>query len=300
MKKHLNISLLSLATVSVLLLSGCGSNSSSDNNPIGHFVGNPHEVADTVIAEQRKILADSIVGKDVGAQSPRNINSLLGYNTKKTTTAPVSTKMNLCNIHFHKSAEHKGGEFTLYAGNGNGEGYGGGYKYSGTLTESELTKVEIADDHNPLYSGDTIEVHYVYTSDDVTPGEGLGACLSKDRAVGTQPLLRVETQVYVLVNDDKALDFTKLTAVTQANGFYQAPNIPSNTGTAVHYEGSTTGPDYNEKVSTLQVTWNVRPNIAKVNISTVDTWFHHNDFAEHHAHAVRNLVVNPELLSEIK
>lgn len=24
--------------------------------------------------------------------------------------------MNLCNIHFHKNAEHKGGEFTVYAG----------------------------------------------------------------------------------------------------------------------------------------------------------------------------------------
>jgi hypothetical protein len=31
--------------------------------------------------------------------------------------------MNLCNIHFHKNAEHKGGEFTQYAGNGDGDGF---------------------------------------------------------------------------------------------------------------------------------------------------------------------------------
>ncbi len=46
--------------------------------------------------------------------------------------------MNLCNIHLHKNAEHKGGEFTTYAGNGDGHGYLTGYKYSGHLSEAEL------------------------------------------------------------------------------------------------------------------------------------------------------------------
>jgi len=296
MKNTLNISLLSLATIAVLALSGC---STSTLNTVDTFVGNPHEVPDTVIAEQRKVLADSIVGKDAGAQAPRNIDSKSGSNTKATTKAPASTAMNLCNIHFHKSAEHKGGEFTQYAGNGDGEGYGTGYKYSGTLTEQELSSYEIPDDHNPLYAGDTIEVHYVYSSDVVTPGATLGACLAEGREAGTQPFLRVETQVYVVVNDENALNFHSLTAVTHTGGLYQAPNIPSNTGTAVQYEGSTTGPSYNEKVSPLQVSWSVRPNIAKVNIKTVEEWFHHNEFEEHHAHAVRNLVVNPDLLSQM-
>jgi len=39
--------------------------------------------------------------------------------------------MNLCDIHFHKNAEHKGGEFTTYAGHGDGHGYLSGFKYNG-------------------------------------------------------------------------------------------------------------------------------------------------------------------------
>lgn len=284
-----------LSTISILvsglLLAGCSSSNLVE-------AVDTHAVSDSVIVDQRAALAASLTG-DEGAQSPRDIDSVTGANTKLAITADASTSMNLCNIHFHKGTEHKGGEFTHYAGNGDGEGYGTGFEYSGTLTESELATYEIADDHNPLYAGDTIEVHYVYSSDDIEPGATLGACLAADRAAGTQPFLRVETQVYVLVNDDNALDFTTLNAVTHADDLYQAENIPSNTGVPVTYEGSTTGPGYNEIVSPLQVSWSVRPNIAKVNISTVDDWFHHNDFDEHHAHAVRNLVINHDLLSEI-
>lgn len=84
--------------------------------------------------------------------------------------------MNLSNIHFHKNAEHKGGEFNLYAGNGDGYSYQSGYKYSGKLTQHGIK-----------------------------------------------------------------------------NGLHQALNIPDNTGKAVQYAGSTTGPGYNEKGSPYQV-----------------------------------------------
>ena len=50
--------------------------------------------------------------------------------------------MSLCNIHFHKNAEHKGGEFTAFAGNGDGHGYLSGYQYSGQLTEAELSPLD--------------------------------------------------------------------------------------------------------------------------------------------------------------
>ena len=53
-------------------------------------------------------------------------------------------------------------------------------------------------------NGDTIEVHWVHTSCDVTPGEGLGSCLSDKCA---NPELRVEAQVFLVVNDSNALDF---------------------------------------------------------------------------------------------
>jgi len=85
----------------------------------------------------------------------------------------------------------------------------------------------------------------------------------------------------------------------EANGFQQALNIPSNTGTPVQYAGSTTGPGYNETGSPFQVSWSVRPKVAKVNIETVGEWCKGNVFNEDHGHGVRNLLTNPDLLSQI-
>jgi len=229
-------------------------------------------VGDEVIAKQRSALADNTMGKGFGPQSPRDIDSAKGSNTLSFSTAPAYTEMNLCNIHFHKNAEHKGGEFTTFAGNGNGKGYQSGYKYSGKLTEAELKPAAgaiCADQHGSLASGDTIELHYVHSTAQVNPGPTLGACLSD--SVGN-PQLRVETQVYVLVNDEKALDFNELTKHGEKNGYQQALNIPDNTGDPIQYSGSTTGPGYNEKGSPFQVSWSVRPKVAKVNIATVGQW----------------------------
>lgn len=261
-------------------------------------------MSDAFIANQRAVLAASLDGTE-GAQSPRDIDSLTGNNTKTTITADPFTLMNLCDIHFHKSAEHKGGEFTKYAENGNGEGYGSGYEYNDRdkLTAAELAPYTFIEqsEHNPLYSGDTIEAHYVYSDNaGAYLGNGLGTCLGTAPA-GTQPSLLVESEVYVLVNDTTAQDFNVLNKITtEANGFHQAASIPDPTGTrAVHYEGSTTGPSYDEKVSPYQVSWVVRKHVTKVNIATVETWLEHNDFNETHAHGVRNLVINPALLSQI-
>jgi len=261
---------------------------------------NPHGTSHHVVMEQRAALADNTQGKGFGPQSPRDIDSAAGNNSRIFNAAPSSTDMNLCNIHFHKNAEHKGGEFTQYAGNGDGHGYQSGFKYSGKLNASELKPTEgevCPSKHGGLSAGDTIEVHYVHSTAQIDPGPTLGACLSD--AI-KNPQLRVETQVYVLVNDNNALDFTNLTLHEKNNGLHQAVNIPSNTGTPIQYAGSTTGPGYNVEGSPLQVTWNVRPNVAKVNIQSVGKWCKGNTFNEDHAHGVRNLVINPELLSVIK
>lgn len=257
-------------------------------------------VSDAVIAEQRENLEKNTAGKGFGPQAPRNIDSFAGSNTVLFSTAPPSTEMNLCNIHFHKNAEHRGGEFTDYAGNGDGEGYRSGYKYSGSLSRSEMAPLEhdvCSSEHSGLQAGDTIEVHYVYSSAPIMPGPTLGACLSE--AVNN-PQLRVEAQVYVLVNDADALDFNALAAYGERNGFQQALNIPDNTGRPIQYSGSTTGPGYNEKGSPFQVSWSVRPKVAKVSIDSVGEWCEGNVFDEDHAHGVRNLVTNPKLISEIK
>ncbi len=256
-------------------------------------------VADQVMREQRTTLADNTLGQGFGPQSPRDIDSLPGRNARVFSPAPLASEMNLCNIHFHKNAEHKGGEFTLYAGNGDGHGNQSGYRYSGQLSDAERLPVSASvcpSEHGNLESGDTIEVHYVYSTAQVKPGPTLAACLNE--AIGN-PQLRVETQVLVLVNANEALNFGELTDYDASQGLYQAVNIPADTGLPVQYAGSTTGPGYNESGSPFQVTWNVRPQVAKVNIQSVATWCTGNDFDEDHGHGVRNLVVNPDLLSQI-
>jgi hypothetical protein len=262
--------------------------------------GTEHEaVPDDVIEQQRATLAASTYDAGFGPQSPRDIDAIEGNNVRSFASAPAYTEMNLCNIHFHENAEHRGGEFTRFAGNGNGHGYDSGFEYDGELTQAELASLDEpigVSEHGDLEPGDTIEVHFVHTTAQVAPGPTLGSCLSE--AIGN-PQLRVETQVMVLVNDENALDFMELAHVETIDGYYQAPDIPNDMGVAVQYGGSTTGPSYNEKGSPFQVSWSVRPQVALVNIHTVGSWLEDNIFDEDHAHGVRNLVVNPDLLSPI-
>jgi len=256
-------------------------------------------VPDTVIEAQRKALAENTEGLGFGPQSPRDIDSIQGKNKRIFSKAPKSKKMNLCNIHFHKFAEHKGGQFTTYAGNGDGKGKNTGYKYSGKFTKAELEPTAPVCDgkYGDLQAGDTIEVHYVHTTADVEPGPTLGACLSESIA---NPQLRVEAVVMALVNDPKAADFTQLTEIDTRKGYAQAVNISKNLGYPVQYAGSTTGPKFNEAGSPLQVSWSVRPKVLKVDVGSVGAWCDNNIFDETAAHGVRNLVVNKDLLSRIK
>jgi hypothetical protein len=256
-------------------------------------------VTDKVIEAQRAALEKNTDGKGFGPQSPRDIDQAYGTNLRVFGFAPNRSKMNLCNIHFHKNAEHKGGEFTTYAGNGDGKGSHTGYVYNGALSKAQLKSVSgkvCAGKGSSLQSGDTIEVHWVFSAAQVQPGPTLGACLADSTM---NPGLRVEGQVFVLANDKNALDFNELAKVASVNGYAQAPNIPSDTGRPVEYLGSTTGPSFNEQGSPLQVSWSMRPEVATLDINSVQSWCNDNVFNEDHAHGVRNLVTNPKLLSSI-
>ena len=44
----------------------------------------------------------------------------------------------------------------------------------------------------------------------------------------------------------------------------------------------------------------MRPEVAVLDINSVGKWCEGNVFNEDHAHGVRNLVMNPKLLSPIK
>ena len=239
------------------------------------------------------------VCKGYGPQTPRDIDSWAGENNRIFSLAPGYSDMNLCNIHFHTNAEHKAKDFSIYAGNGD-HGHGGGFRCndSESLTDAEL---QVPGENHCLgvKPGDTIEVHWVHTSCDVKPGKGLGSCLSESCG---NPNLRVETQVFTVVNDSAAIDFSDLAYGGKVvNGYHQAKAIPANTGTPVEFLGSTTGPKYTEETcSPLQVSWSVRPRCAKIDFNSLSRWCEGNVFEEDHAHGVRKLVTNPKLLSEIK
>ena len=176
----------------------------------------------------------------------------------------------------------------------------GGYACNETadLSAEELAPSEGA--YKGVVPGQTIEVHWVHTTCDATPGEGLGACVPEGC---TDPLLRVEAQTFLVVNDANALDFTQMAAVVEEKGgFYQAGMIPADTGTPVTFPGSTTGPSYTQSVcSPAQVTWNVRPMCAKLDINSLHKWAEEgNVFNETKSHGVRQLVTAPELLSPIQ
>lgn len=234
-----------------------------------------------------------------GPQTPRDITSISGTNKRLFTLAPAAAELNLCNIHTHTNAEHKGPGFSVFAG----KAPHGGYKCNDS---DMLTAAELKDPTNGkgafqgIKPGDTIEVHWVHSSCDIKPGKGLGSCLSQKCA---NPQLRVETQVFLVVNDKDALNFADFTyGGNIKNGLHQAKSLPSGTGTPVVFAGSTTGPKYTQaKCSPLQVTWSVRPQCAKVDVRSLYKWAKDgNVFQEDHSHGVRQLVTAQELLSPIR
>jgi Delta carbonic anhydrase len=258
------------------------------------------------------VLADTTC-QNFGPQAPRDISRTTGTNKSAFAKAPSPALMNLCNIHFHSSAEHKGPGYQLISKKssthaaathapqahsaGHAEG-GAGYicNDSNKLTASEKTTPS-GNVCAGLAAGDTIEIHWVYTSCDVSlsPGKGLGACLSK---TCENPTLRVESQVFLVVNDSRALDFKNFDIVaSKARDRLQPESLPTRTGTPVTFRGSTTGSDFNEQTcSPKQVTWSVRPQCAKVDINSMQQWCASNAFGETGGHGVRPLVTTAALL----
>ena len=241
--------------------------------------------------------ADGPLCVGYGPQTPRDIASAAGSNPRRFSPAPAAADLNLCNIHTHTNAEHKGPGFRVFKGAGDH----GGYACNGTdqLTADQLRPVD-APHFDGVAPGDTIEVHWVFTSCDVEPGAGLGACLSDACA---NPDLRVEAQVFLLANDPGADDFLAYAwDGNRVDGRPQPRALPRNTGNPVVFLGSTTGPQYSEQAcSPLQVTWSVRPFCRTLDINSLHEWGRRgNVFDEHHSHGVRQLVTAPELLSRIE
>ena len=244
------------------------------------------------------IIADEVC-EGYPPQSPRDIDNQSGENRSIFAVAPSYSQLNLCNLHFHVNAEHKSEDFSINAGDGI-NGLGGGYQCndSKSLTNKEL-QVPTKNFCKDVKPGDTIEVHWVYTSCDVKPAKSLKSCFS-DSCIN--PNLRVEAQVFTVVNDASALNYLDFAYDGNiVNGYHQAKALPKNTGKPVEYVGSTSGSKYSEQLcSPYQGTWSVRPKCAKIDINSLSEWCKNNVFEENHAHGVRKLITHPKLLGEIK
>ena len=285
------LNLILLASLLVMLMAcGSGETTTTDSTDM-----NANEDTATTASSNEEQLC-----LDAGPQTPRDISNVEGLNTVAFPMAPAVTEMNLCNIHTHTNAEHKGPGFSVFVGATDD----GGYACNDT---DALTEAELTDPHNGegpykgVKPGDTIEVHWVHTSCDVTPGEGLGSCLAEGC---DDPLLRVEAQTFLLVNDSSAanfMDFNYPGAIDSSTGLHQAKAIPTGTGEPVVFRGSTTGPSYNQsECSPMKVTWSVRPNCMKLDINSLHEWAKSgNIFNETKSHGVRQLVTAPELLAPI-
>ncbi len=234
------------------------------------------------------------VCEEAGPQTPRDIASKAGSNPVDFAVAPHFNSMNLCNIHFHKNAEHKGPGFSVFAGEGESGGYACNKKQS--LSSRQLRPVT-SKTCKGIEVGDTVEVHWVHSSCDIEPGPTLGSCLADDC---TDPVLKVETQVFLLVNDPRAASFLAYDYLDNSSGFHQARTLPKRNG-KVEFLGSTTGPSYNnEQCSPYQVNWSVTPNCNLLDINSLHKWCEDNVFDEKKAHGVRELVTDERFLSKIK
>lgn len=286
-----------IASTAGLILVACANSNASD--PADESIAaDTAESVETVTEEIIETVAEAApeLCLGMGPQTPRDISSTAGLNPVTFPTAPPASSMNLCNIHTHTHAEHKGPGFSILVDTSDN----GGYACNATadLTDAELLPAMGA--YKGVVPGQTIEVHWVHTTCDTAPGEGLGACVPE---TCTDPLLRVEAQTFLVVNDPNALDFTVMAdVIVEKGGFYQAGMIPSDTGVPVSFRGSTTGPSYTQAVcSPAQVTWSVRPQCAKLDINSLHRWAEDgNVFNETKSHGVRQLVTAPELLSPIE
>lgn len=169
-------------------------------------------------------------GSTCGPQTPRDIGDFYGENPVTFPLEKNYRKLNLCNIHFHKNAEHKGPGFSVHKGDGKHDGYACNERVD--YSEKRFAKFGPGACKG-IEAGDTIEVHWVHSSCDVKPGATLGSCLAEGC---TNPKLRVETQVFLLVNDRKVPSFADYTKLVRRRGYHQASRLPSRKG-AVEFLG---------------------------------------------------------------
>lgn len=234
--------------------------------------------------------------RDIGPQAPRDLAVIAaGANAGSTPAkAPPADKMSLCNIHFHKYAEHKATGYKTAFGTGPNAGFVCEKRPAPKLAAAGKAEAEAEATCDTVAENDTIEVHWVFTSCPAPATPYLAGLANCTRCPG--PSLRVEAKVFHIDSDGE--DFSKFDL---AAGKAQPKALPDASG-AIEYQGSTTGNAYNNDshCSPASVTWNVRPDCTPLKLASLKAWCSNNAYNEHAVHGVRPLVTKPELLSEIK
>ena len=93
-----------LVALLALLAAGCGTESGPET------AASEPEASTNAAAEP----GNNALCVHMGPQTPRDIASASGLNTVAFALAPEASEMNLCNIHTHTNAEHKGPGFSVF------------------------------------------------------------------------------------------------------------------------------------------------------------------------------------------
>ncbi len=227
----------------------------------------------------------------LGPQAPRDILERVAGTNAVTFKAPATAQMHLCNIHFHKYAEHRAAGYKEQASQK-------GFVCNGRAPPKEAGHGSAASGCPGIANGDTIEIHWVFTTCDVKPGPTLDGCISC-----ANHQLRVEARVFYLAND--GADFANLVNYKDSKfvAYKEGKVSPPAAGDAVEYMGSKTGEGYSKDTcSGLPVTWNVSPACGPLKLKSINDWCAKDQaiFKVEHPHPARELVKEGKLLSAIK
>ena len=220
-----------------------------------------------------------------GPQAPRDILKTAGENPIRFNKAAPVTRLRLCDIHFHRFAEHKI-PGTLPA-KPPGEGFVCQLPAAGKQVEEESGDRKVCESVELF---DTVEVHWVYTTCNVEPAPKLDSCFSK---ACVNPELRAVGQVFYLTPDGypNTVDWKRA-------GYDHYPPPPTGN---VEFLGSTTGDKYNgaDTCSPYQVTWSVARGCKPMTLSSLGRWCDDNVYDETKPQGVRKLVTDLKFLSHI-
>lgn len=236
-----------------------------------------------------------------GPQSPRDVTGVDGSNPYKVEGLQRTTStegMRICNVHFHRFAEHRSeGQYDVDKGR---EGWAcrsaGASSGDGQAAPDENGGL---DEQAPAHDGDTVEVHWAYTTcPQQLIDEQIAAALEKDpKAItGLAPCacpgaeIVFEARIF-RISKDSGLDTLSNTP-------------PPPTGELARYFGSTTGAVYNGTCSPIQSGWRVDRSCGELKLSALEAWLQDPRgailFNESKPHGVRELVTDPKILSRLE